>query len=155
MPPKRMKDMPRRQQKAAAANMRRPAGRSGHQMIEDSILFGPERFEERGEEQLQYIEERFEREYGIGPGREAGRQARYNLRVKRDTLLRLSGEKFPQDHYEYLNGLKLLLDKGDIRRKSRGRGYVITPQGKKRLKHIYASTQRFFDIQRQSRGNYP
>lgn len=152
MPPKRMKDMPRRQQKAAAANMRRPAGRSGHQMIEDSILFGPERFAERGEERLQRIDEIFYREFHRGPGREGGMRERYNRRVERDTLLRLSGEKFPQDHYEYLNGLKLLLNKEDIRRKSRGRGYVITPQGKKRLEHIYASTQRFFDIQTETAG---
>jgi hypothetical protein len=144
-----MKDMPRRQQKAAAANMRRSTERSGHQMIEDSILFGPERFVEQSEERLQRIDEIFYQEFHRGPGREGGIRERYNRRVERDTLLRLSGEKFPQDHYEYLNGLKLLLDKRDIRRKSRGRGYVITPQGKKRLKHINASTQRFLEIQRQ------
>jgi ribosomal protein S19E (S16A) len=108
-------------------------------MVEDSLLYGVERFTARGEVVLQQID----RELGIDPN--IGRQNRHELRCERETLMQLEGRGIVPDHADYMTGMRGLAEKGDIRRKARGKGYVITPQGRRRIKEIDAAVLRHFE----------
>ena len=144
MPTKRVKTMPRPQQKAVMAAYRRKhpdyrdTGRTPHAMIEDSLLYGVERYTARGEEVLQQAD----RALGIDP--EIGRLSRHNSRCERETLMQLDGRGIVSDHMDYLTGMRRLLESGDIRRKASGKGYMITPQGRQRIKEIDAAVLRHF-----------
>ena len=139
---KKVRNMPRRQQQAAMAAYRRKhpdyrdTGRTPHAMIEDSLLYGVERYNASSEERLQQIDR------GLGNDPEIGRLRRHNARCERETLLQLDGRGIA-DHMDYLTGMRRLLESGDVRRKARG-GYMITPQGRRRIKEIDAAVLRHF-----------
>jgi len=107
-------------------------------MIEDSLLYGAERYTARGEEVLQQAD----RDLGIDP--EIGRLRRHNARCERETLMQLDGRGIVSDHMDYLTGMRRMLESGDIRRKASGKGYMITPKGRKRIKEIDAAVLRHF-----------
>ena len=83
--------MPRRQQMAAMAQYRkkhpeyRDVGRTPHAMIEDSLLYGTDRYTLAGEEFLQ----KWDRYYGIDP--EIGKQQRNLARCEREALFQIEG----------------------------------------------------------------
>ena len=108
-------------------------------MIEESLLYGVERYTARGEVVLQQID----RELGIDPN--IGRQHRHELRCERETLMQLDGRSIVPDHADYMTGMRGLVEKGDIRRKASGKGYMITPQGRRRIKEIDAAVLRHFE----------
>jgi len=131
-----------RQRRAVMARYRethpahRNPGRTPHEMIEDSLLYGVERYATRAEGQLQQIDS----DLGIDP--EIGRLRRYHARCERETLLQMDGRGVAE-HSDYLVGMRRLLESGDIRRKATT-GYMITPQGRRRIKAIDAAVLRHF-----------
>lgn len=131
------------QRKAVMARYRelhpnhRDPGRTPHEMIEESLLYGVERHTARAEKQLQQID----RDLGIDP--EIGSLRRYHARCERETLLQLDGRGVAE-HSDYMVGMRRLLESGDIRRKAAGKGYMITPQGRRRIKAMDAAVLRHF-----------
>jgi hypothetical protein len=115
----------------------RDPGRTPHEMIEESLLYGVERHTARAEKQLQQID----RDLGIDP--EIGSLRRYHARCERETLLQLDGRGVAE-HSDYMVGMRRLLESGDIRRKAAGKGYMITPQGRRRIKAMDAAVLRHF-----------
>lgn len=143
---KKVRDMPRLQQKAAMARIYRQrhpeyreTGRTAHEMIEDSLLYGVERFTARSDERLQQMD----RDLGIDP--EIGRKRRNLARCETETLMQLDKRGVVADHSDYLTGMRGLLEKGDARRKASGKGFMITPQGRRRIKEIDAAVVRHFE----------
>lgn len=112
-------------------------GRTPHEMIEESLLYGVERHTARAEERLQQID----RDLGIDP--EIGSLRRYHARCERETLLQLDGRGVAE-HSDYLTGMRRLLESGDIHRKAARKGYMITPQGRRRIKAMDAAVLRHF-----------
>jgi len=141
---RKVRDMPRRQQMAAMARYKqkhpeyRETGRTAHKMIEDSLLYGIERYTARSEERLQQID----RDLGIDP--DIGRQRRHLARCEQETLMQLDKRGIVADHNDYLTGMRGLIEKGDIRKKASGKGFMITPQGRKRIKEMDAAVLRHF-----------
>ncbi len=107
-------------------------------MIEDSLLYGVERYNVRGEKTLQQID----RDLGIDP--EIGRQRRNLARCEREALLQMEGRGIAE-HSDYLTGMRGLSEKGDIRRKAGDKGWMITPQGRRRIKAMDAAVLRHFE----------
>lgn len=136
-----------KQRKAVMAAIRargdKPAGmtdrgKTPHEMIEGSLLYGVDRYTARGEELLQ----RADVYLGIDP--EIGRQERHQRGCERETLFQLDRRGIVANHLDYLAGMRGLLEKGDIRKKASGKGYMITPQGRRRIKEIDAAVLRHF-----------
>ena len=115
----------------------RDPGRTPHEMIEDSLLYGVESKTARAEEKLQQID----RDLGIDP--EIGSLRRYHARCERETLLQLDNRGVAE-HSDYLIGMRGLSEKGDIRRKANKKGWMITPQGRRRIKEMDAAVLRHF-----------
>lgn len=115
----------------------RDPGKTPHETIEESLLYGIERHTARAEGQLQQID----RDLGIDP--EIGSLCRYHARCERETLLQLDGRGVAE-HSDYLIGMRRLLESGDIRRKASKKGYMITPQGRRRIKAMDAAVLRHF-----------
>ena len=116
----------------------RETGRTPHEMIEESLLYGIERYTVRSDERLQQMD----RDLGIDP--EIGRQRRHLARCERETLMQLDGRGVTE-HSKYLTGMRGLAEKGDIKRKASGKGWMITPQGRRRIKEIDAAVLRHFE----------
>ena len=142
---RKVRDMQRRQQKAAMARIYRQrhpeyreTGRTPHEMIEESLLYGIERYTVRSDERLQQMD----RDLGIDP--EIGKQRRHLARCERETLMQLDGRGVAE-HSDYLTGMRSLAEKGDIKRKASGKGWMITPQGRRRIKEIDAAVLRHFE----------
>jgi hypothetical protein len=83
-----------------------------------------------------------DRDLGIDP--EIGRKRRNLARCERETLMQLDGRGIVPDHADYMTGMRGLAEKGDIRRKASGKGYMITPQGRRRIKAMDAAVLRHF-----------
>ena len=115
----------------------RDHGRTPHEMIEGSLVYPLDRYIVHGEEFLQ----KWDRYFGIDP--EIGKQERYHARCEHETLLQLDGRGVA-DHADYMVGMRRLLESGDIRRKAAGKGYMITPQGRRRIKAMDAAVLRHF-----------
>lgn len=134
---KNVRNMPRRQQKAVMASIKnRDPGRTPHEMIEDSLLYGVDRFNVSAEKRLQQID----RDLGIDPA--IGNKRRNAARCEREALLQLAGRGAAADHMDYMAGIRGLAEKGDIRQKARGKGWMITPQGRRHIKEMDAAVLR-------------
>lgn len=109
--------------------MGRYKGKSGHEMIQDSLLFGVERYIHKGDKLCDKIDVYC----GIDP--KISREKRSNKLAGRAILQKMGGWDVPiPPAAQYSSGLKSLLSHGYIERKKSKRGFKTTKKGKAKIK---------------------
>ena len=103
-----------------------------YEIAQNVLQYGLSRYEANAEKFLL----NWDNFFGINP--EIGKTERKQRTAERVTLFQID-KRGAANHADFLAGLKGLLEKGDIRRKTRG-GWTLTPQGRKRLKEIDRKT---------------
>lgn len=106
---------------------------SAQEQYTDVLMFGVERFVEKGEKKLQEID------VGLGIDPKIGESRRKEKRASREVLFQLAGRGAVSESVDYTSGMKALLERGDIEKKKSGKGYKITKVGKRRIKDIDAA----------------
>ena len=110
-------------------------GQSGHEMIENSLLFGVERYERKAG----VLCDKIDVFCGIDP--KVSRKKRENKKLGLGVLQTMSGWKVPlPPAAQYGTALKNLSQHGYIERKAK-KGFKLTKRGKKAVK----KTARWFD----------
>ena len=111
--------------------MARNKGRSGHEMIQDSLLFGVDRYT-RGAEKLC---DKIDVYCGIDP--KISRKKRANRAAGRVILQKMGGWEVPlPPAAQYGTGLQALVQHGYIERKKSKRGFKTTKKGRAQIKKM-------------------
>lgn len=111
--------------------MTRYKGKSGHEMIQDSLLFGVDRYTKKAENVCDKID------VFCGMDPKKSREKRSQRLAGRAVLQKMGGWDVPlPPSAQYSSGLKGLLSHGYIERRKSKKGFKTTKKGRSKIKQM-------------------